>query len=158
MDEQIVPGEPGWHKTHIERYLTTDGREGHYLALTFSPEPEPRAVSCLVLKTIGRKSGKARLNALVYGADREHFVIVASRGGAGEHPAWYLNLRDNPDVEFQIGERKYRGRATVAKGLERVRLFEMMAAAFPPYHDYQQKVDREIPVITLLPIAEIEAL
>jgi proline iminopeptidase len=84
--------------------------------------------------------------------------VVASRGGAPNHPAWFLNLRDTPEVRFQVVNKKYRGVARSTAGVERERLFRMMASLFPSYNDYQAKTAREIPVVVLEPQGEVERL
>jgi proline iminopeptidase len=85
-------------------------------------------------------------------------VVVASRGGAPDHPAWFLNLRDKSEVRFQVMNKKYRGAARITTGAERERLFRMMTGLFPSYSDYQAKTAREIPVVVLEPQGEIQQL
>lgn len=148
-------GTPGWQQKHIELYLKTDGAEGH--EVDFGRPGEP-LVHCLLLQTTGRKSHAAKTTPLIYGKDGNAFVIVASRGGAPTHPAWFLNLRDQPEVRFQVGNKKYRGTARIAAGAERTRLYQMMTGLFPPYRDYQAKTTREIPVVVLEPKEELARL
>lgn len=155
MAMKIDPGTPGWQQRHLELYLKTDGAEGHVLDFGRPGEPE---VNTLLLQTTGRKSHATKTTPLIYGEDGRGFVIVASRGGAPQHPAWFLNLRDNPEVRFQVANKKYVGRARFTRGAERERLFQMMTGLFPPYRDYQAKTSREIPVVVLEPQAEIERL
>jgi len=143
-------------QAHLELYQRTDGAEGHFV--DFSRAGASAETPCLVLKTIGRKSGEAKLLPLIYGKDGDRFVIVASKGGAPKHPAWYLNLEANPEVGFQVGRKKYKGAARAAAGAERERLFKMMAGVFPPYDAYQARTDREIPVVVLEPEAEVDRL
>jgi deazaflavin-dependent oxidoreductase (nitroreductase family) len=156
MTTKIEIGGPGWQQAHLELYLKTDGAEGHLL--DFSKAGGPAETPCLILKTSGRHSGKPNMTPLIYGKDGQHFVIVASRGGAPEHPAWYLNLEASPEVSFQVIDKKYRGLATSVDDPERERLYAMMAKIYPPYIDYQAKTDRKIPVILLEPTEEIERL
>jgi deazaflavin-dependent oxidoreductase (nitroreductase family) len=131
-----------WVANHIKSYVESDGAEGHMW----------NGVPTLLLTTIGRKSGQARRSALIYGKDGDRYVIVGSRGGAPTHPQWFLNLRDNPEVELQVGADRFRARAGVASGAERQRLFEMMAGIFPNYREYAGKTEREIPVVVLDPM------
>ena len=145
-----------WNKRHLEAYLRTDGEVGHLV--DFSPVGGPDAVPCLILDVIGRKTGAPHRLPLIYGNDDKRFIIVASKGGAPEHPAWFLNLEAKPSVKFQIVDKKYRGRAEVAESPERERLFEMMARIYPPFVDYQQRTAREIPVVVLEAEAEIDRL
>lgn len=103
------------------------------------------------LTTIGRKSGQPRMTMLTSPLrDGDNTVIVASRGGDDKHPAWFLNLRDNPNVEVRIGGGpKQRMRARVTEGDERDRLWTELTAAHQNYADYQKSTDREIPVVVL---------
>jgi deazaflavin-dependent oxidoreductase (nitroreductase family) len=156
MTEEFKAGSPGWYDKHLDAYLQTDGEIGHLV--DFSDVGGPKDVPCLILEVTGRKSGEAHRSPLIYGEDGKNFVIVASKGGAPAHPAWYLNLEADPTVKFQVLEKKYRGRARVAESPERERLFDMMAVIYPPYIDYQKKTDREIPVVILEPEAEIDRL
>ncbi len=156
MSTKIEVGGAGWTDAHLELYQRTNGAEGHFV--DFSRVGASAETPCLILKTTGRKSGEAKLLPLIYGEDGGRFVIVASKGGAPKHPAWYLNLADNPEVGFQVGSKKYHGKASTATGAERERLFKMMAGVFPPYNAYQAKTDREIPVVVLEPRAEVETL
>ena len=155
MAMKINPGTPGWQQHHVELYLRTDGAEGHVLDFNRPGVPE---VNCLLLRTTGRKSRTPKTTPLIYGKDGGGFVVVASRGGAPNHPAWFLNLRDLPEVRFQVVDKKYRGVARITTGAERERLFRMMAGLFPSYDDYQAKTAREIPVVVLEPRGEVERL
>lgn len=155
MALKIEPGKPGWQKDHIALYLKTDGAEGQVVDFG---RPGMNAVPCLLLQTTGRKSHTAQTTPLIYGRDGGGFVIVASKGGAPDHPAWFLNLRDDPALRFQVGNKKYRGVARIAAGEERTRLLAMMTGIFPPYRDYQAKTTREIPVVVLEPKEEIARL
>jgi deazaflavin-dependent oxidoreductase (nitroreductase family) len=139
MADEIYDSPTGWVNEHIRSYVETDGRSGH----------EWRGVPTLLLTTIGRKSGKRRRTALIYGQDGDHYVVVASRGGHKEHPAWYLNLAENPEVEVQVNADKFSARAHTATAEEKARLWPLMAAIWPAYDDYQTKTDREIPMIVL---------
>ena len=146
----IKPGTPGWQQRHAALYRETNGREGHLVDFGL---PGVAPVPCLLLETTGRKSKAPKTTPLIYGKDGDRFVIVASKGGAPNHPAWFLNLRDQPEVRFQVADKKYRGTARAASGAERERLLRMMAGIYPPYVDYQAKTTREIPVVMLEPRA-----
>lgn len=124
---------------HVRRYRETDGEEGH----------EWRGTIVLLLTTTGRKSGEPRTMPLIYQPDGDNYVVVASKGGWEHHPAWYLNLEANPDVEVQVKADRFKARARTAEGEERARLWKLMAATWPQYDDYQKKTDREIPVVVL---------
>ena len=136
--EEITDSPTGWVAEHVDRYVETDGREGH----------EWRGVPTLLLTTRGRKSGKLRRTALIYGEDGEgRYLLVASRGGAPEHPSWYLNLAAHPEVEVQVGADKFAARARTADAREKPRLWQLMTSIWPDYDGYQKKTSRDIPVV-----------
>jgi deazaflavin-dependent oxidoreductase (nitroreductase family) len=124
---------------HVDRYRATDGEEGH----------EWKGTTTLLLTTTGRRSGETRTTPLIYQPDGDRYVIVASKGGWKDHPGWYYNLVENPEVEVQVKGDRFKGRAYRAEGEERKRLWKLMTAAWPAYDDYQTKTDREIPVVVL---------
>src|SRR5688572_3362385 len=103
----------------------------------------------LLLNTVGRKSGKKRTTPLLYVMDGEGFVIIASKGGAPTHPAWYLNLIANPDATVEVGDREVRVRAEEVHGEDKARLWQKMVEMYPTYDDYQTKAEREIPLLVL---------
>ncbi|HZG62000.1 MAG TPA: nitroreductase family deazaflavin-dependent oxidoreductase [Rubrobacteraceae bacterium] len=136
--EEITDSPTGWVAEHVDRYVETDGREGH----------EWRGVPTLLLTTRGRKSGKLRRTALIYGKDGEgRYLLVASKGGAPEHPSWYLNLAAHPEVEVQVGADKFAARARTADAREKPRLWQLMTSIWPDYDGYQKKTGRDIPVV-----------
>ena len=106
----------------------------------------------LLLNTVGRKSGKKRTSPLLYVKDGEDFVIIASKGGASTHPAWFLNLKANPDATVEVGDREVRVRAEEADAEEKARLWQKMVEMYPTYDDYQTKTKREIPLLVLHPV------
>jgi deazaflavin-dependent oxidoreductase (nitroreductase family) len=124
---------------HVRRYEATDGAEGH----------EWQGTTTLILTTTGRKSGKERRNALIYQKFGDDYLIVASKGGADEQPAWYLNLVAHPDVRVQVQGDKFTARARTATPEERPEMWRVMAEVWPAYNDYQKKTDRQIPVVVL---------
>jgi deazaflavin-dependent oxidoreductase (nitroreductase family) len=125
---------------HVKRYIETDGEEGHDWR---------NGAPVLLLTTTGRRSGEQRTTPLIYGRDGENYLIVASRGGADDPPAWYLNLSADPDVDLQVKADKFAARARTATSEERDDLWRTMTAIWPAYDDYQDKTDREIPVVVL---------
>lgn len=133
-----------WVNRHIQRYVETDGAEGHLW----------RGTKNLLLTVIGRKSGTPRRTALIYAEDGEDFLIVASTGGADKHPLWYLNLVANPNVQVQVGARKFEALARTASPQEKERLWPIVVAGFPTYEEYRQKTARDIPVVVLTPQKE----
>jgi deazaflavin-dependent oxidoreductase (nitroreductase family) len=86
---------------------------------------------------------------LIYGRDGDRYVVVASKGGAPRDPGWYRNLTKAPDVEVQVKDEVFRARARTAAGQERERLWRAMAQIWPPYDEYAEKTEREIPVVVL---------
>ena len=106
----------------------------------------------LLLNTVGRKSGKKRTSPLLYAMDGEDFVIIASKGGASAHPAWYLNLMANPEATVEIEDREVRIRAEEADSEEKSRLWQKMVEMYPAYDAYQEKTEREIPLLVLRPV------
>ena len=103
----------------------------------------------LLLTTTGRKSGKSRTNPLLYLEDGDDLVVVASKGGAPEHPAWFLNLEAKPDVEVQVKREKRPVQARRATPEERERYWPKLTEMWEQYDSYQQKTSREIPVVIL---------
>jgi deazaflavin-dependent oxidoreductase (nitroreductase family) len=124
---------------HVRRYRETGGREGY----------EWNGVKTLILTTTGRHSGLERSKALILGEDGDRYVVVASKGGAPRHPAWYLNLASDPNVQVQVKDDVFAARARTAEGEERERLWKLMAGIWPAYDEYQRKTDRTIPVVVL---------
>lgn len=147
VDETLLEEMPAWLREHARAYLETDGREGHMWDSTVIGGPGP--VQCLLLTTVGCKTGKKRLLPLIYGETEGGVVVVASKGGAPSHPAWYLNLVETPEVEVQVKADRFPARARVAKGDERAGLWEGMVAIWAAYTSYQEKTEREIPVVVL---------
>jgi deazaflavin-dependent oxidoreductase (nitroreductase family) len=140
-EEEPLDSATDWVAEHTRRYVETNGEEGHLW----------RGVPTLVLTTRGRRSGKLRRNALIYGRDGDNYVIVASKGGAATHPLWYLNLTADPEVRLQAGAEKLRARARTASPDEKARLWPVMTAVWPAYDDYKAKTSRDIPVVILEP-------
>ena len=125
---------------HVRRYRETDGEEGYTWR---------EGSKILLLTTTGRKSGNDTTTPLIFGMDGDNPVIVASQGGAPDHPGWYKNLSKTPEVGVQIKGEKFRARARDADGDERERLWRMMNGEWSHYDEYQQKTERAIPVVVL---------
>jgi deazaflavin-dependent oxidoreductase (nitroreductase family) len=111
----------------------------------------PGLIPTLLLTTTGRKSGKPQLLPLIYGKTQKAYVIIASKGGAPSHPAWYLNLLAHPDANVQVEAKRFRVRARTATGAERSTLWDHLVRIYPPYTEYQKRTAREIPVVVLEP-------
>ena len=124
---------------HVERYEATDGEEGH----------DWQNTQTLILGTTGRKSGEQRKTPLIYQEHNGDYLIVASKGGADEPPAWYLNLSEDPEVHVQVKGDKFKAKARDAGPDEKPEMWRKMTETWPAYDEYQQKTDREIPVVVL---------
>jgi F420H(2)-dependent quinone reductase len=127
---------------HTRAYRLTGGRIGHRF---------PGAAPMLLLEHAGARSGKRRVSPLVYVADGVDVVLVASKGGAPRNPAWFHNLMAHPDTTVQIGSERRRVHARQAGAAERERLWPMAVRAYAGYQGYQERTDREIPLVVLEP-------
>jgi F420H(2)-dependent quinone reductase len=105
----------------------------------------------LLLDHVGAKSGQRRTTPLVYVEDGENLVLVASKGGNPKNPAWFHNLRANPDTAVQVGSERRPVRAHVADQEERTRLWPKAIEIYSGYRDYQERTEREIPLVVLEP-------
>ncbi len=124
---------------HVQVYRETGGQRGYHW----------RGTEILLLTTTGRRSGEQRTTPLIFRQDGSRWVIVASKGGAPEHPGWFANLLEDPEAEIQVRHERFPVRMGVATGAERERLWALMNEVWPDYATYQTKTDREIPVVVL---------
>ena len=131
------PGD--WVRQHLERYLETNGEEGHIW----------NGVPTALLTTRGRVTGNPTTTPLIYGRDGERYLLAASRGGAPRHPGWYRNLVRNPNVELQVLGDKFAATARTATPEEKPALWAIMTRIFPAYDEYQARTEREIPVVVI---------
>jgi proline iminopeptidase len=144
---------PKWMSDHVDRYLKSGGKDGHMYTIKPPGMDKEITVPALLLVTKGRKTGEKYLFPLFYGdTDKGAYYIVASKGGAPDHPGWYKNLVANPDVEVQVGTKTVKARARTVSGAERAKLWEGALKFWPPYADYAKKTPREIPVVVLDPV------
>jgi len=127
-------------EAHVRRYRETGGAVGHVWK---------KGATILLLTTTGRTSGKQGTIPLIYVQDGPRYVIVASKGGAPDHPGWYKNLHKTPEVELQVKDEVFRARARDAQGDERARLWKKAAEMWPDYDNYAKRTEREIPVVVL---------
>jgi deazaflavin-dependent oxidoreductase (nitroreductase family) len=139
--DRAIDSKWDWVAEQTRKYLATGGVEGH----------EWNGVYTLVLATTGRKTGQPRRTPVIYGTSGDDFVIVASKAGADEDPAWFKNLQAEPSVGVQVGARRFTARARVASPEEREGLWAQMVGIYPQYEEYAQKTDRVIPVVLLTP-------
>jgi deazaflavin-dependent oxidoreductase (nitroreductase family) len=126
---------------HVKRYQETDGQVGHMW----------NGVPILLLTTTGRKSGQPRTTPLIYARDGDAYLVVASMGGAPQHPNWYRNLLADPTARIQVRADHVDVRARTAGGGEKARLWTIVAGQWPNYDAYQSRTDRVIPVVVLSP-------
>ena len=124
---------------HVRVYRDTAGERGYHW----------RGTTILLLTTKGRSSGELRTTPLIHRGDGQDWVVVASKGGAPEHPAWYQNMQADPDAEIQVLGETIPVHARTAEGDERERLWSLMIEVWPAYDDYQANTDRQIPVVVL---------
>src|SRR6516225_4584842 len=122
-EAKLAPNLPGWMAEHANSYLSSGGTDGHMYKMTPPGRPE-MTVPSLLLTTIGRKSGEKFIFPLFYGTDGDKYFVVASKGGAPEHPGWYRNILANQDVAVQVATKKFEARARTATGEERRRLWK----------------------------------
>lgn len=146
-EPRIAAGLPDWIKDHLKRYLASNGEDGHLWDATLGGGTG--LCPTLLLTTVGRKSGETLTLPLIYGRHGEGYVVIASKGGAPAHPAWYLNLQASPVVGVQVKADRFTARARTAGGAERAALWQMMVGIYHPYEKYQAMTDREIPVVVL---------
>jgi len=124
---------------HVERYVATDGEDGH----------DWQGTSVLILTTTGRRSGDPRSTPLIYGTHGDDHLVVASKGGADEHPAWYLNLETSTEVTVQVRDERFTAHARTATPEEKRTRWPIMVERWSAYDEYQAKTDRDIPVVVL---------
>jgi deazaflavin-dependent oxidoreductase (nitroreductase family) len=126
---------------HVRQYEATGGKVGH----------DWNDTRILILHTVGRKSGATRKNPLIYARDGDDYVIVASKGGAPDHPDWYKNLMANPSTTIQVWGDVIPVAARTASPEEKARLWPTMTKEWPDYDQYRTKTTRDIPLVILSP-------
>ena len=124
---------------HVRSYRETGGEYGHLW----------RGAPTLLLTTKGARSGEPRTMALIYGRSGDDYLLVASDGGAHDHPQWFKNLRKDPEVELQVHDEVFPARAREATDAEKPAMWQEMLRHWPAYDRYQAKTERPIPVIVL---------
>jgi len=129
---------------HVALYRRSGGRLGH---------KPPGLPQMLLLDHVGARSGIRRTSPLVYTRDGDDYVLVASKGGYPRHPAWFHNLKANPDTTIQVGRRTLQVHAHVAGDAERERLWPLCVATYSGFAGYQARAGRTIPLVVLAPRA-----
>lgn len=144
---EYIPSPTRWVADQVELYERSDGAEGTTLRDTGLP--------VIIVTNTGRLTGAIRKTPLMRVVDGENYVLVASKGGAPKHPEWYYNLIAHPDVRIRDkAEVKSMRVREVTDPAERERLWALAVAAYPPYRDYQERTDRQIPVFIAEPAQE----
>ena len=132
---------------HLRRYLETDGEDGYLWDSTVVGGAG--VVTTLILRTIGRKSGNELVTPLIFGEEDGTYIVIASKAGYPQHPAWFFNSQAADQVDVQVKAERFKATARVVEGEERTRLWDKMVDIYPPYTDYQAATERQIPVVVL---------
>jgi F420H(2)-dependent quinone reductase len=143
LDGEYAPSPRAWVRNQVELFESSGGTEGTTLLDTGMP--------VVIVTNVGAKTGKIRKTPLMRVEHGGRYAAVASQGGSPKHPVWYHNLRANPRVEVQDGPVKTTMTARELSGEERAQWWERAVAAYPPYSEYQQRTERQIPVFILEP-------
>lgn len=132
-----------WNAGIIAEFRKNHGKAGGY----FKDAP------LLLLHHTGARSGKPRINPMMYLKDGDRYLVFASKGGADTNPDWYYNMKAHPDVQIEVGDETIDARAEEITGPERDALYKRQASIYPTFAQYQQKTKRTIPIIALIPKA-----
>ena len=142
---EYKPSPRRWVAEQVELYEGSGGTEGLTLRDTGLP--------VIIVTHRGRKTGAIRKTPLMRVVDGNNYILVASQGGAPEHPLWYHNLKANPNIEIRDKGNVYTMKVReVVDSAERERLWNIAVAAYPPYQDYQEKTERVIPIFVAEPV------
>lgn len=139
LEGEYEPSPSDWVREQVEKYEATGGQEGN----TILNRP------IVVITSRGARSGKLRKNPVMRVEHEGAYAAVASKGGAPEHPEWFHNFVAHPEVDLQDGPEPHTYTARIVEGEERAAWWTRSVAAYPPYAEYQEKTDREIPVFVL---------
>ena len=143
---EYIPSTSDWVAKQVELYEGSGGTEGKTLLDTGLP--------VIIVTNTGRRTGAVRKTPLMRAVDGKNYTLVASRGGAPNHPVWYYNLKAEPNVEIRDGAEVHSMRVReISDAAEKQRLWDIAVAAYPPYQEYQDKTDRQIPVFIAEPTA-----
>ena len=130
-----------WNKGVIEEFRKNHGKVGGQFA----------GAPILLIHHSGAKSGKVRVNPVMYLKDGDRYLVFASKGGAPSNPDWYYNLKAHPDAQIEVGDEKIDVRAEEIKGQEHDRLYTKQASLYPQFGEYQKNTKRTIPVVAFTP-------
>ncbi|NUP01090.1 MAG: nitroreductase family deazaflavin-dependent oxidoreductase [Nonomuraea sp.] len=139
MSREPIDSPTKWVARHVKSYAESGGARGHLF----------HGAPTLLITTIGRRSGLPRRTALIYGRDGDRYVVVASNGGAADHPLWFHNLLARPQVRVQVGAEVFDAATRVAAEDERPRLWETMTGIWPRYLGYQRATSRWLPIVII---------
>lgn len=139
LDGEYEPSPATWVREQVETYEATDGREASTLRSSQIP--------IVVLSGYGRSSGKLRKWALIRVEHDGIYALVASNGGADDHPEWYLNLKNDPRIQVQDGAEPFVTTVREIDGDEYETWWDRAVRVFPTYADYRERTDRRIPVL-----------
>lgn len=131
---------------HVARYIATDGAEGY--------DDNSHKAPTLLLTTMGQRTGRSYTAPLYFAEVEGRYIVIASKGGSDTDPQWYRNLVARPEVEVQIRGDRFRATARTATPEEKARLWPLMAERMPFYDSYQQRAQRDIPLVILEPMGE----
>jgi deazaflavin-dependent oxidoreductase (nitroreductase family) len=141
---EYIPSAADWVREQVEAYERSGGREANTLRDTGQP--------VIVVTMRGNQTGNVRKIALMRVEHDGEYALVASKGGAPQHPVWYHNLTAHPDeVVVQDGPEPFAAQVREVSGDERATWWDRAVAAYPPYAEYQEKTDRQIPVLVASP-------
>ena len=146
MSEIEIPESlPPWIKEHLALYLS-DGEAAHLWDASLAGGEG--LLTTLLLTTTGRKTGRKSILPLIYRpTENGGYCVIASKGGSPAHPAWFLNLEQDPLVGLKVARQEFQARARIAQGQEREKLWKLMVEYYPQYADYQELTQRQIPVV-----------
>ena len=143
---EYIPSPRDWVREQVELYESSGGKEGTTLRETGLP--------VIVVTNTGNKTGALRKTPLMRAVDGSNYILVASTGGAPNHPVWDFNLMADPSVSIQDGSDIYDMTVReITDSDERKKLWKIAVEAYPPYHEYQEKTDRVIPVFLAEPVS-----
>jgi deazaflavin-dependent oxidoreductase (nitroreductase family) len=143
LSGEYEPSPVDWAREQADKYIESGGTDGTDL----------NGMPVILLTTVGAKTGKLRKTPLMRVEQGGEYAVVASLGGAPKHPVWYYNIAKNPRVELQDGPVTRDYDAREVSGEEKAVWWERAVAAYPPYADYQEKTDRQIPLFVLTPVS-----